>query len=117
MEVIGKLAQELTIGINESGANCKDILYQGGLHGFDSMYPKTFWPDSIVPNTEKFARIDKEGDITYETDDGEILPGNTMEDRIVLFEKIAALGAWTGGNWDIRKAAKKDAFEFIEKFL
>ena len=40
-----------------------------------------------------------------------------MEDRIVLLDKIAAMGAWTGGNWDIRKAAKKDAFEFIGKFL
>ena len=111
------LAQRLTEGIKGEGGDCRYILYEEGLHGFDSVMPKTFWPDSIVPNTEKFARIDKEGDITYETDDGEILPGNTMEDRIVLFEKIAALGAWTGGNWDIRKAAKKDAFEFIEKFL
>ena len=40
-----------------------------------------------------------------------------MEDRIVLFEKIAALGAWTGGNWDIRRKAKKDAFDFIAKIL
>ena len=50
-------------------------------------------------------------------DDGEILAGNTVEDRIKLFEKVAKLGTWTGGNWEIRRRAKKDAFKFISKIF
>ena len=111
------LTQKLTKGISDSGGNCKDILYEEGLHGFDAVQPKTYWPDSIAPNTEKFARIDLKGDISFETDDGEILAGNTVEDRIKLFEKVAKLGTWTGGNWEIRRRAKKDAFDFISKIL
>ena len=109
--------QKLTKGISDSGGNCEDILYEEGLHGFDAVQPKTYWPDSIAPNTEKFARIDLKGDISFETDDGEILAGNTVEDRIKLFEKVAKLGTWTGGNWEIRRKAKKDAFDFISKIL
>ena len=45
------LAQRLTAGIKEAGGSCEDILYEDGLHGFDSVKPKTFWTDSIVPNT------------------------------------------------------------------
>ena len=112
-----ELAQELTIGINESGANCKDILYQGGLHGFDSMYPKTFWPDSIAPKVSRFAKIDNNGDMTYETDDGKVLSLNSPDDRLKLFEEVAKFGAWTGGTWALRRACKKDALEFLKKNL
>ena len=112
-----ELAQKLTIGINESGANCKDILYPGGLHGFDSMYPKTFWPDSIAPKVSRFAKIDAKGDMTYETDDGRVLALNSPDDRLKLFEEVAKFGAWTGGTWDIKRTCKKDALTFLKENL
>ena len=112
-----ELAQKLTVGMNEAGANCKDILYSGGLHGFDSMYPKTFWPDSIAPKVSRFAKIDTKGDMTYQTDDGKVLALNSPEDRLKLFEEVAKFGAWTGGTWDLRKACKKDALKFLKDNL
>ena len=39
------LAQKLTEGIKDVGGDCSYILYEEGLHGFDSVMPKTFWPD------------------------------------------------------------------------
>jgi hypothetical protein len=81
------------------------------------MYPKTFWPDSLVPKTEEFGRIDKSGNITYETKEGEILSGNSPDDRLKLFEEFAGFGAWTGGTWDLKRACKKDAMTFLEQNL
>ena len=87
------------------------------MHGFDSMYPKTFWPDSIAPKVSRFAKIDNNGDMTYETDDGKVLSLNSPEDRLKLFEEVAKFGAWTGGTWDLRRACKKDALEFLKENL
>jgi len=45
------------------------------------------------------------------------LSGNSPDDRLKLFEEFAGFGAWTGGTWDLKRACKKDAINFLKENL
>ena len=111
------LVQTMSEIINNSGGNSSVISYPGGEHSFDSINPVTNWPDAIAVS-EKFCTIATDGNMTYETDSGEILGINQPEDRLKVFESGEIhFGARTGGDWSIRRQCKKDALNFFKENL
>ena len=111
------LVQTMSEIINNSGGNSSVISYPGGEHSFDSINPVTNWPDAIAVS-EKFCTIATDGNMTYETDSGEILGINQPEDRLKVFESGEIhFGARTGGDWSIRRQCKKDALNYFKENL
>lgn len=111
------LIENLSKAINDSGGNSSVILYENSHHSFDRVDPVKFLPDAIALSN-KPSKIDKNGNLYYESDSGERFEMNTPEGRLKLIESGSApIGASLGRNWNARKASFKDSINFLKNNL
>ena len=111
------LIENLSKAINDSGGNSSVILYENSHHSFDRVDPVKFLPDAIALSN-KPSKIDKNGNLYYESDSGERFEMNTPEGRLKLIESGSApIGASLGRNWNARKSSFRDSINFLKNNL
>ena len=109
------LIENLSEAINDSGGNSSVILYENSHHSFDRVDPVKFLPDAIALSN-KPSKIDKNGNLYFESDSGDRFEMNTPEGRLKLIESgLAPIGASLGRNWNARKSSFKDSINFLKK--
>ena len=90
-------------------------IYPNAHHSFDSIEPIEFIPNAIKLK-EEFAVINEIGNLTFTTDNNEVINIDEKEGRIKLLQETSdILGAHAGGNWEARRQSHVDVVSFFKK--
>jgi dienelactone hydrolase len=111
-----RFVEGLVPDVEAGGGRIEVVAYPEAHHSFDSVEPRTWIPDAVRLG-RKTVTLAADGSMYFTSSDGTRHMLGEREQRKRSFEKANVRGAHTGGHWEARRAAFRDAEAFWREHL